>query len=153
MRMLLLAPALAAATIAAASPTLTHAQLVKRANAICVRYEALLAAPPNVSGQLGDPDFDAEWLRLFARQRDELARLAPPARDAAAYGRFLRTLPPVAAAFRNLATALETDMPVKQWRPLYKSFRAAEGTAGSRARALGIRRCFSRRGRPLAQVE
>jgi hypothetical protein len=152
MRMLLLAPALAAATVAAASPPLTHAQLVTRANAICVRYDALLAAPPGVSGRLGDADFHAAWLRLFARQRDELARLAPPSTDTAAYARFLATLPPIATAFRKLATALETEVPVKRWRPLFRRFRAAERAAGQRARAVGIRRCFPQRGSALART-
>jgi hypothetical protein len=153
MRMLLLALALAAATVAAASPPLTHAQLVTRANAICVRYDALLAAPPNVSGRLGDRDFHTAWLRLFARQREELAQLAPPSTDAAAYARFVETLPPVAVAFRRLATALEREQPVKRWRPLFQRFREAERAAGRRARAVGIRRCFARRGSTVARTE
>jgi hypothetical protein len=153
MRMLLLAPALAAATVAAATPTLTHHQLVARANAVCLRYEPLLASPPNVSGRIGDADFHAAWLRLFARQRDELARLAPPARDSAAYARFLGALPPIASAFRTMATALEADVTVKQWRPLYKRFRAAERRAARRGRAIGIRHCFGRRTRSVARDE
>src|SRR5688572_28110028 len=71
MRMLL-APAIAAAALAAAPPTLTHGQLVARADGICVRYAALLESPPGVEGRLGDADYDAAWLRLFARQRTEL---------------------------------------------------------------------------------
>jgi hypothetical protein len=152
MRMLLLAPALAAATVAAAAPTLTHGQLVRHANAVCLRYQPLLAAPPNVSGRLGDADYHDAWLRLFSRQREELARLTPPPRDADDYARFLESLPPVASAFRTMATALEGDVTVKRWRPLYKRFRSAERTASRRARAIGIRRCFGRRG-PLARHE
>jgi hypothetical protein len=141
MRMLL-APAIAAATLAAAPPTLTHGQLVARADGICVRYAALLESPPGVEGRLGDADYDAAWLRLFARQRTELGRLGPPSQDRAAYARFLRTLPPVATSFRALADALEAGEPVKRWRPLFHRYRDAERAAGRAAWAVGLRRCF-----------
>jgi hypothetical protein len=141
MRMLL-APAIAAAALAASPPTLTHSQLVARADGICVRYAALRESPPGVTGRLGDADYHAAWLRLFARQRSELARLRPPQRDRAGYVRFLRSLPPVATAFRTLAEALEAEEPVKRWRPLFNRFRASERAAGRAALAVGMRRCF-----------
>jgi hypothetical protein len=150
MRMLL-APAIAAAALAAAPPalthaaappTLTHVQLVARADAICVRYGALLNSPPGVEGRLGEADYDQAWLRLFTRQRTELARLPAPRRDRA-YARFLASLPPVATTFRTLADALEAGEPVKRWRPLFHRFRDAERTAGRAARAVGMRRCFA----------
>ena len=149
---MLLAPAIAAAALAAAppalthaaaSPTLTHGQLVARADAICVRYAALLDSPPGVEGRLGEADYDQAWLRLFARERTELGRLAAPRRDRAAYARFLASLPPVASTFRTLADALETGEPVKRWRPLFHRFRDAERMAGRTARTVGMRRCFA----------
>jgi hypothetical protein len=141
MRMLL-APAIAAAALAAAPPTLTHGQLVARANGICVRHAALLE---NVDGTIGDAEYDAAWFRLFARQRAELGKLAPPPQDRAAYARFLRTLPPVAASYRTLAAALEAEEPVKRWRPLFHRYRDAERAAGRAARLVGLRRCFAER--------
>ncbi len=143
--MLLLAPAIAAAALAANPPTLTQSQLVTRANGICIRYAALRAAPPDVTGRLGDPAFDAAWLRLFAREREELGRLVPPPASEEGYARFVATLPPIATSFRRLATALEQGRPVKRWLALYQRFRSTERRAARSARSVGIRRCFGRR--------
>jgi len=145
---LLLAPALAAVTIAAA-PQLTHGQLVARADGICVRYAVLLDG--GVDGRLGDAAYDAEWLRLFGRQRAELGRLAPPARDAARYRAFLRTLPPIATDFAALAGALEAGEPVKKWKGLFHRLRASEQAAGEAAQRVGLRRCFRANGRTVAR--
>jgi hypothetical protein len=139
---LVFAGVLAAAAVAA--PALTHGQLVARADAICVRYESLLTAPPGVDAQLGDPAYDRAWLRLFARQRGELGALRPPAGDRAAWTRFVRTLPVVRERFRALTTAIEAGLPVRRWRPLAARLRAAERDAGRAARAVGLRRCFRR---------
>jgi hypothetical protein len=145
---LLLAPALAAVTIAAA-PQLTHGQLVARADGICVRYAMLLDS--GVDGRLGDPDYDAEWQRLFGRQRAELGRLVPPTRDAVRYRAFLRTLPPIATNFASLAAALEDEQPVKKWKKLFHSLRESERAAGEAAQRVGLRRCFRANGRTVAR--
>ena len=125
----------------ATGPPLTHAQLVSRANAICVRHAPQLASS-GTAGELGEPAFDAAWLKAFGRQRRELTALQPSDADAPAYGRFLAALPPVANAFRNLARSIERGRPVHSWAPLVRRLTAAEREAGSRARAVGLRRCF-----------
>ena len=126
----------------ATGPPLTHAQLVSRADAVCVRYTPRLASP-GPQGKLGDPAFDAAWLTTFARQRRELAALRPSTTDTPAYGRFMAALPPVANAFRNLARSIERGRPVHTWAPLVRRRTAAERTAGTRARAVGLRKCFA----------
>ena len=136
------AAALAAGPLAAAAPSLTHGQLVARADAICVRYESLLAAPPGVGGELGDPAYDRAWVKLFEKQRAALAGLKPPARDRAAYARLLRTLPAIRDAFQALTAAIEAGQPVKSWRPLSNRLRASEHAADQAARAVGLKRCF-----------
>jgi hypothetical protein len=138
---LVFAGALAAAAVAA-GPALTHGQLVARADAACLRYEPLLEAPPGVDAVLGEPAFDRAWLRLFERERAELAALRPPPRDAAAWTRFLRTLPHVSDAFRELTRAMEAGRPVRSWRPLSRRLTNARRAAGTAARAVGLRRCF-----------
>jgi hypothetical protein len=125
----------------ATGPPLTHAQLVSRADAICVRHAPQLASP-RTGGGLGDPVFDAAWLKVFERQRRELTALRPPQAEAARYRRFLDALPSVATAFRKLARAIEQGRPVHAWAPLVRRMTAAEREAGSRARAVGLRRCF-----------
>jgi len=141
-----LAAAVAAAALAgpalAAGPALTHGQLVTRADAICVRYDSLLAAPPGIDGELGDPAYDRAWVRLFERQRAALAALKAPARDRAAYARLLRTIPAIRDAFQALTGAIEAGQPVKSWRPLSNRLRASERMADNAARAVGLKRCF-----------
>ena len=137
-----LAAAVAAAALAA-GPALTHGQLVARADAICVRYESLLASPPGVGGELGEPAYDQAWIRLFEKQRGALGALKPPARDRAAYTRFLRTLPAVRNAFTALTDAIEAGQPVKTWRPLSHRLEAAERAADRAARTVGLKRCFA----------
>jgi hypothetical protein len=131
-----------AATALAAGPALTHGQLVARADAICVRYESLLASPPGVDGQLGTPAYDRAWIRLFERQRAALGALTPPARDRAAYTSLLRTLPAVRNAFRQLTMAIEAGEPVRTWRPLSHRLETAEHASDLAARAVGLKRCF-----------
>ncbi len=143
---LVFAGVLAAAAVAA--PALTHGQLVTRADGICVRYESLLASPPGIDAQLGDPAYDRAWLRLFARERGELGSLRPPARDRSAWTSFLRTLPVVQERFRVLTTAIETGLPVRKWRPLSARLRAAERAAGRTADAVGAHRCFRKSNGP-----
>ena len=149
---MLLAPAIAAAALAAAPPALTHAAASPRSPTASwshARTRSAFATPrcstrrPGVEGRLGEADYDQAWLRLFARERTELGRLAAPRRDRAAYARFLASLPPVASTFRTLADALETGEPVKRWRPLFHRFRDAERMAGRTARTVGMRRCFA----------
>lgn len=141
-----LAAAVAAAALAgpalAAGPELTHGQLVARADAICVRYDSLLAAPPGIDAELGDAAYDRAWVRLFERQRAALAALKAPARDRAAYARLLRTLPAIRDAFQALTGAIEAGEPVKSWRPLSNRLRASERAADKAARAVGLKRCF-----------
>lgn len=143
-----LAAAVAAAALAAgphlaaAAPSLTHGQLVARADAICVRYDSLLVAPPGVEGELGDPAYDRAWVRLFERQRAALAALKAPARDRAAYARLLRTLPAIRDAFQALTAAIEAGQPVKTWKPLSNRLRASQHAADNAARAVGLKRCF-----------
>ena len=141
-----LAAAVAAAALAgpalAAGPALTHGQLVTRADAICVRYDSLLAAPPGIDGELGDPAYDRAWVRLFERQRAALAALKAPARDRAAYARLLRTIPAIRDAFQALTGAIEAGQPVKSWRPLSNRLRASERAADRAARVVGLKRCF-----------
>src|SRR5262245_19509802 len=124
----------------ATGPPLTHSQLVTRADAVCVRYAPQLESP--AESELGDPAFDAAWLRVFERQRRGLAALRPSPVDADRYGRFLETLPPVADTFRKLTKAIEAGRPVKAWAPLVRRMTAAQRQAGARARAVGMRRCF-----------
>jgi hypothetical protein len=131
----------------AAGPPLTHAQLVSRADAVCARYAPQLAAP-RAEGRLGDPTFDAAWLKVFERQRRELTALRPSSVDAERYGRFLEALPPVAAAFRKLSSSIERGRPVHAWAPLVRRMTAAQREAGSRARAVGLRRCFAAAKKP-----
>ena len=144
-----LAAAVAAAALAAgphlaaAAPSLTHGQLVARADAICVRYESLLASPPGVDGELGDPAYDRAWTRLFERQRAALGALKPPARDRAAYTRLLRTLPTIREAFKALTAAIEAGQPVRTWKPLSHRLQNAEKAADRAARAVGLKRCFA----------
>jgi hypothetical protein len=125
----------------ATGPPLTHPQLVARADAVCVRYAPRLASP--AEGKFGDPAYDTAWLKVFKRQRRELTALRPSPVDAARYGRFLQALPPVAAAFRKLTTAIEQGRSVKAWAQLARRFTAAQRVAGNRARTVGMRRCFS----------
>jgi hypothetical protein len=140
---LILAGAVAAAALAAAPP-LTHGQLVARADAICVRYDRLLASPPGVDGQIGDVEYDLAWLRLFDRQRLALAALTPPDRDRAAWTRLLRRLPAIRQGFRALTAAIEAGQPVRTWRPLSHRLEAAEREAERAALAVGLKRCFRR---------
>jgi hypothetical protein len=144
---LVFAGMLAAAAVAA-GPALTHGQLVARADAICVRYEPLLESPPGVDAGLGEPAYDHAWLRIFERQRRELGALRPPARDLAAWTRFLRTLPVVRRRFRALTAAIEAGLPVRSWRPLSARLRAANQSASTAARAAGLRRCFRKGAEP-----
>lgn len=137
-----------AAAAVAAGPALNHAQLVARADAVCLRYESLLAAPPGIDGQLGEPAYDRAWLRLFARERGELRSLVAPARDRAGWARFLRTLPPIAERFNALTNAIEAGLPVRRWRPYSAQLRAAQQNAGRAAAAVGLRRCFRRSADP-----
>jgi len=149
-----LAAAVAAAALAAgphlaaAAPSLTHGQLVARADAICVRYDSLLAAPPGVGGELGDPAYDRAWVKLFEKERAALAALKAPARDRATYARLLRTLPAIRDAFQALTTAIEAGQPVKSWKPLSNRLRAAQHAADTAARAVGLKRCFRSQDRP-----
>jgi len=136
------AAALAAGPLAAAAPSLTHGQLVARADAICVRYDSLLTAPPGVDGDLGDPAYDRAWVRLFENQRAALAALTPPARDRAAYARLLRTLPAIRDAFQTLTAAIEAGRPVRSWKPLSNRLRASQRATDRAARAVGLKRCF-----------
>jgi len=143
-----LAAAVAAAALAAgphlaaAAASLTHGQLVARADAVCVRYDSLLAAPPGVGGELGDPAYDRAWVRLFEKERVALAALKPSARDRAAYARLLRTLPAISDAFEALTGAIEAGQPVKTWKPLSNRLRASEHAADRAARTVGLKRCF-----------
>jgi hypothetical protein len=147
---LVLVLGLALPTVAAGANALTHAQLLTRADAVCKRYAPQLQSPPGVEGEVGDPAYDAAWLRLFDRQRRELVALVPPQRDAQRYQRFLAALPHVRAAFHKLTRAIEMGRPVKHWAPLVRRLEAAEDEAGVRARAVGLRRCF-RAGETAAQ--
>ena len=108
-----------------------------------MRYESLLASPPGVGGDLGEPAYDRAWIRLFEKQRAALGALKPPARDRAAYIRFLRTLPAIRNAFTALTDAIEAGQPVKTWRPLSHRLQAAERAADQAARAVGLKRCFA----------
>jgi hypothetical protein len=130
----------------ATGPPLTHAQLVARADAVCVRYAPQLEAPGG--GELGDPGFDAAWLRVFERQRRALTALRPSPVDAARYGRFLSALPPIANAFRTLTKSIEQGKPVKAWAPHVRHLTATQREAGTRARAVGMRRCYSSTKKP-----
>lgn len=145
-RIFLVSCAIAAALVAglarAATPVLTPVQLVAKADAICVRYAPRVASPGK-QPQLGQPAWDAAWLRTFDRQHTELAALRPPASRAPRYRAFLGSLPPVRASFRALTSSLEAKRPVRTWVPLVKRLHSAERHAGQRARAVGLRRCFA----------
>jgi hypothetical protein len=107
-----------------------------------MRYAGRLASP-GAEPQLGETAWDTAWLKAFDRQRAELVALRPPQSHAARYRTFLRMLPPLRAAFRDLTAALEAKQPVRKWAPLVKRLRTAEQNAGRQARKVGLRKCFA----------
>jgi hypothetical protein len=124
-------------------PGLRHATLVARADRICERYADLLQHPTGGTGTLGEPEYDAAWLRLFARQRRELNALRPGRRDAVGYRRFLESLPLVEKAARDLMSALERRKGERAAQRLLRLFLTAQSESTHRARAVGLRRCPS----------
>jgi hypothetical protein len=124
-------------------PGLRHAELMARADRICERYATLLQHPTGGTGTLGEPAYDAAWLRLFVRQRRELSDLRPGRRDAAGYRRFLVSLPVIEKAAGDLMSVLERRGGARASRGLLRRFLAAQTESTRRARAVGLRRCPS----------
>jgi hypothetical protein len=125
----------------AAQPVLTHTALVTRADRICDRYAGLLQRPTRRGGTLGDPAYDAAWLRLFAAQRTALAALRANRRDTAAYRVFLQSLPVLEQAARDLMSRLERRRDDRWSRAALSRFLLAHAASARRARAVGMRRC------------
>ena len=132
---------LACAADAAPRPVLTHAELVTSADAVCERYGALLQRPTGRSGSLGEPEYDAAWLRLFGGQRRSLGRLRPNAGDATAYRRFLDSLPVIERSARAVMSVLERGGSERASRQALRRFLLAHTASTRLARAVGLRRC------------
>ena len=130
-----------ACSASAAPPVVSHSELVARAGRICDRYARALQDPTGAGGTLGQPAYDDAWLRLFGRQRAELAALRPGRRDYARYRRFLASLPKLEEAARGLMAVLERGGTEQRARAPLSRFLSALGDSTDRARAVGLRRC------------
>ena len=139
----MIAAALAALALAAGAhdPVFTA-----RANAACFKWEDMLVNPPGDvgGGDLGDPKYDAAWLRVFDRYSVVLRRLQPAnAADRRQWKLVLAQLPAIRSDEIALAKAVERRAAkatiVRALLALQKPWSAAH----RHAVAAGARQCFS----------
>jgi hypothetical protein len=120
-------------------PTLTHAQLARRANAVCARLarqNARLEAAPKPYDDQSVPFFTAIGDNTKAAY-DELAALAPPSEDSAAYDRVLDGYDRANADFLELESAASVEQIQELEIQLAEIVAATEDIAAAE-RELGI---------------
>jgi hypothetical protein len=129
-------------TTAAPTPkTVTHAQLVSDADAICVRVKAYFAANPLQSSSYSEiAALSARNAGVEAQAVKDLLALVPPASINADWQRFLADRQILAVELKELSEAADGEDQAGVVR-LEKSKAAVQKTVAKLARGLGVKQC------------
>jgi hypothetical protein len=136
----LVAVAVAALAGCGGGGTLSKADFVSRADAICKRYSARIKAIPQPKSPAGIPRFVERALPLTRKELAELRALRPPAKDAGTVRRILDEFERTIEAGRKLSAAVQKNDRGAFDRANLAGSKAAR-TADRLARAYGFRSC------------
>lgn len=119
---------------------------VARADAACLKWENLLVNPPGDvgGGDVGDPRYDAAWVRVFDRYSLVLHGLRPAgAADRREWALALAQLPEIRRRERAMTRAVERHRTTAVILRALVAYAQPWKVAHRRALAAGARDCFS----------